>query len=151
MLNESNIDGYFRAGVGACLVNHKGEILIFRRTDVEDSWQMPQGGIQRGENPEQALIREVSEEAGLGIDDYRIISSTGWISYELPVENWGPKTGRGQTQKWFQCLVNEGVKIVPDQSEFDRYQWVDTHLAIDMAVEFRKATYASVIDAFFPD
>lgn len=151
MLEESNVSCYFRAGVGACLLNHKSEILIMRRADIADSWQMPQGGIHHGENPQQALVREVLEETALGKDDYSIISSTGWLSYELPVKNWGQKTGRGQTQKWFQCLINEGVEIVPDQSEFDRYQWVVNQQVIDLAVEFRKDVYKVVLETFLSD
>ena len=148
MLEESDIDGYFRAGIGACLLNGRNEILIMRRTDFADSWQMPQGGIKQGEKPRQALAREVLEETGLTVDDYRVVSATEWITYELPTENRSSKTGRGQTQRWFQCLVKDGIEIVPDQDEFNAFQWVKPKEAIDLAVDFRKDAYTAIIDSF---
>ena len=148
MLDDIDVDGYFRAGVGACLINGRGEVLIMRRVDVADAWQMPQGGIQHSEDPEQALVREVLEETGLGKDDFRILTTTGWIAYQLPQAAWRPKTGRGQTQKWFQCLVNEGTNIIPDREEFDAFRWVEPDEVIALAADFRKDAYQSIIDSF---
>ena len=148
MLNDDEVDGYFRAGVGACLTNDRGEILIMRRVDVANAWQMPQGGINAGETPEQALVREVAEETGLNDDAYQIKSSTGWLAYELPKSAWQVKTGRGQTQKWFQCLVGSSIEIKPDQDEFDRYRWVSPEQVISLAVDFRKDMYTAIIDSF---
>jgi len=148
VLNDIDVDGYFRAGVGAYLMNDRGEVLIMRRVDVPDAWQMPQGGIQQGEDPEQALVREVLEETGLTKDDFQILASTRWISYELPQAAWRPKTGRGQTQKWFQGLVNEGTDIKPNREEFDAYRWVEPDEVINLATDFRKDAYRAIIDSF---
>jgi len=148
VLNNAEIDGYFRAGVGACLMNDRGEVLIMRRVDVTNAWQMPQGGINAGETTEQALVREVAEETGLIEDEYRINVSTGWLAYELPKSAWQAKTGRGQTQKWFQCLVDSGIEIKPDQNEFDSYRWVTPDEVISLAADFRKEMYTAIIDSF---
>lgn len=147
-MEESSIDTYFRAGVGACLQNENGEVLVMRRADVAgESWQMPQGGIQNGETPEQALIREVLEETGIDADRYELQASTGWIAYELPEAYWSTKTGRGQTQKWFRCRVKAGTEIRPDQNEFDSYRWVRPDQLIPLASDFRRDAYRAIVYA----
>ena len=148
MLKESDIAGYFRAGVGACLINDRGQVLVMHRADVPGAWQMPQGGIDAGEQPEQALLREVSEEVGLSAADYQIKASTGWLAYELPRQAWRAKTGRGQAQKWFLCRIDKDAEIKPDQHEFDNYRWVDPDEAIALCADFRKEMYSSIFNSF---
>jgi len=85
-------DEFFRANVGAVITRADGKVLAFRRADIEkESWQLPQGGICRGEQVEDALRREIEEEVGLAQSDYTIIArSADWQVYELPAEYRSP-------------------------------------------------------------
>src|SRR6516165_6331260 len=96
----------YRPGVGVMLLNCAGQVFVARRIDMVDStrpWQMPQGGIDKGETPRQAALRELHEE--VGTDKAEIIAeSKGWLSYEVPTDItrrlWRGRY-RGQRQKWF--------------------------------------------------
>src|SRR5690606_17820612 len=96
----------FRANVGAVITNDKKEILSFKRIEVKGEvngfWQLPQGGLEEGEKPEQAIYRELKEETGLDKQDLKLINGpTDWIAYELPPEFQKSKNVLGQVQKWF--------------------------------------------------
>ena len=92
----------FRAGVGAIILNEDGKVLGLERKDIPDAWQMPQGGLEENETPEQAVKREVCEETGIEASNLELIASTpGWLAYELPEEARSKKIGRGQVQRWF--------------------------------------------------
>src|SRR5215475_12592054 len=95
----------YRSGVGIMLLNPVGEVFVGRRIDmpVMPAWQMPQGGIDPGETPRQAALRELKEE--IGTDKAEILGeSAGWLQYDLPSDLaggiWGGRY-RGQRQKWF--------------------------------------------------
>ena len=94
----------FRANVGIMLANARGEVLWARRVG-QDAWQFPQGGIQQGESPQQALFRELEEEIGLTAKDVEIIATTrGWLRYRLPqrlLRRDSKPLCVGQKQKWF--------------------------------------------------
>lgn len=141
---------FFRAGVGACIVTPAGAILVLERADVrEPAWQMPQGGIEPGELPGDAVAREVREETGLDRSAYAIAAETEWLVYELPQEYWNPKVGRGQAQRWFLCrLASADVTVSPDGTEFRAFRWVAPRELLDLAPPFRRALYRRVLDAF---
>ena len=94
----------FRPNVGIMLANARGELLWARRVG-QTGWQFPQGGINQGETPEQALYRELREEVGLGPDDVELLDSTrGWLRYRLPqrlLRHGSQPLCIGQKQKWF--------------------------------------------------
>jgi putative (di)nucleoside polyphosphate hydrolase len=149
-ISTMDASSFFRAGVGACVVSPAGEILVLERGDVaEPAWQMPQGGIDPGESPIDALAREVREETGLDAGAYAIAAETEWLVYELPRDYWNPKVGRGQAQRWFLCrLASAGAAITPDGGEFRAFRWVAPRLLLDLAAPFRRALYRRVLDAF---
>ena len=95
----------FRANVGIMVVNDHGQLLWARRVGGKDAWQFPQGGINRGESPRDALYRELEEEIGLTADAVEVLASTrGWLRYRLPkryVRKGQKPLCIGQKQKWF--------------------------------------------------
>ena len=142
---------FFRAGVGAVIVNAHGQILVLRRSHITpEAWQMPQGGMKRGEEPEVAVLREVEEETGLTAVDIEILGSCkAWLAYELPPAYRSPKVGRGQVQKWFVCrLIGPESHIKPDQVEFDRWRWMSPAELLRCVVEFRVDVYQRVLGEF---
>lgn len=143
-------DCFFRAGVGACVVNAAGAILVLDRADVpEPAWQMPQGGIDPGETPAEALTRELHEETGLEPAAYRVAAETEWLVYELPHAYWSAKVGRGQAQRWFLCrLAATDAAVRADGREFRAFRWVAPTALLGLAAAFRRPLYRRVLDAF---
>ncbi|MFW6089679.1 MAG: NUDIX domain-containing protein, partial [Gemmatimonadota bacterium] len=93
---------YFRAGVGALIVDGSGRVLACERADVPGAWQLPQGGLRSGEDPLEGALREVEEETGVARGELELLDRHPEpLVYELPPEARSPKTGRGQVQYWF--------------------------------------------------
>ncbi|WP_051362185.1 RNA pyrophosphohydrolase [Solimonas soli] len=142
----------FRPNVGIVLSNAEGKLLWAKRIG-QDAWQFPQGGIQRGERPEQALFRELGEELGLSRDDVQILGvTTGWLRYRLPNRYLRRSRGRvciGQKQKWFALRLvaaDTAVRLdTSDKPEFDGWRWVDYWLPLDEVVDFKREVYHSAL------
>ena len=150
---EAERTEFFRASVGAMLVNAAGQVLVLQRADVAgEAWQMPQGGLRRGEDPQRALERELEEEIGILPEHYEVVAAcTDWLAYELPELYRNDKVGRGQVQKWFLCRFHgEPEAIKPDGIEFVAYEWVDRGRLIDLAVSFRRPIYERLLSDFAP-
>ncbi|MEK7426482.1 MAG: NUDIX domain-containing protein [Actinomycetota bacterium] len=143
---------HFRAGV-VIVVRHpdRCRVMVFERSDGAGSWQLPQGGLDAGEEPLAGAWRELREETGLGPDDVKVVAEhPDWIAYE-----WTPdimemhgRAGkrRGQVQKWFFFdVLRPDVEPSPDGSEFVAWQWVEPTWLIDHVPEFRRAAYAKVL------
>ena len=147
----------FRPNVGIILSNAEGKLLWAKRIGQE-AWQFPQGGIQRGERPEQALFRELEEELGLTRRDVRILGVTsGWLRYRLPSRYLRRSRGRvciGQKQKWFALRLTSADAAVQldagDKPEFDGWRWVDYWLPLDEVVEFKKDVYHAALHELAP-
>ena len=151
----------FRPCVGVMLLNRERKVWIGRRFDKQNDdgvgkwWQMPQGGIDKDENPAKAAIRELAEETS--VTSAEIISeSPGWYKYELPAhligKSWNGKY-RGQTQKWFamQFLGQDSeINLAPpgQKPEFDQWRWVQMTEMLDLIIPFKHAVYEDVIQAF---
>jgi putative (di)nucleoside polyphosphate hydrolase len=144
-------DGY-RPNVGIILVNQKNEVFWGKRVR-EHSWQFPQGGIKRGETPEQAMYRELHEEVGLHPEHVRILGRTReWLRYEVPVQ-WVRREWRGhyrgQKQIWFLLrLVGRDSDMnlrATDHPEFDAWRWNDYWVPLDMVIEFKRGVYESAL------
>ncbi len=148
----------YRPCVGVMLVNSAGQVFVGQRADMtEPAWQMPQGGIDKGESPKVAALRELQEETGVDPSLVRLEAETAdWVSYDFPAEVAGKIAKgkyRGQTQKWF-LLRFEGqdaqVRIDTSHPEFSEWRWVSPDDLLDLIVPFKRGVYASVLDEFRP-
>lgn len=137
---------YFRAGTVAVVTNSKGRILAFERTDARGQWQLPQGGMDAGETPEECAWRELEEETGLGREDVELVREyPEWTLYEWP--NGLKKGDRiGQAQRWFFFAIRgDDVEPRPDGVEFGDWKWVKKKWLIEQVIEFRRASYRRVL------
>lgn len=147
----------FRANVGIMLANARGELLWARRVG-QDAWQFPQGGIQQGESPKQALFRELQEEVGLTAKDVEVIATTrGWLRYRLPnrlVRKDSQPVCIGQKQKWFllRMLAEDEDVVVDagDKPEFDGWRWVSYWYPLGQVVSFKREVYRRALKELAP-
>lgn len=137
---------FFRANVGACVVNADGHVLALKRKGVpENAWQMPQGGIEAGEDPRAAIFRELREETGLLAHELSITAECpDWLVYELPLEYRNSKVGWGQAQKWFIFRASPAARARPDGKEFEDCAWLKPADLLPLVMEFRRPTYERV-------
>jgi putative (di)nucleoside polyphosphate hydrolase len=155
----------YRPCVGIALFNPDGFVWVGRRADAPSDaegrglwWQMPQGGIDKGEDPATAALRELAEETS--ITSVQIVGETdGWLRYDLPPElvgkAWKGKY-RGQEQKWYAARFSGpeteiNIKAAaPHKVEFDAWRWVRLSDVIDLVVPFKRPVYRQVVEAFAP-
>jgi putative (di)nucleoside polyphosphate hydrolase len=149
-------DPVYRPGVGLMLINRAGQVFVGRRIDMaEVAWQMPQGGIDPGEPPRAAALRELTEE--VGTDKAEIVAeSKSWLRYDLPPDlaarMWGGRH-RGQRQKWFALrFTGEDRDIVLDGAhpEFRDWRWVAPEELERLIVPFKRRVYRKVVAEFAP-
>ena len=147
----NNQSEFFRAGVGIVIVNANGSLLALRRADLlEEAWQLPQGGLGPGEEPETAMWRELEEETGLTQGNCELVAeSEDWLAYELPQPFRSSKIGRGQTQRWYLCrFTGQDSDIAPDGREFNDWKWVQIDQLVTDVVPFRRSVYQSIAAEF---
>ena len=146
----------YRSNVGIMMVNEKGFVFVGQRLDNnQNAWQMPQGGIDAGEDPETAAYRELLEETGVKKQDVRFVaSSSKWLSYDLPEDLipilWNGKF-RGQKQKWFlfKFLGEDGdINIATEHPEFSKWKWISKENLLKEIVPFKKSVYENVLKEF---
>ena len=144
----------YRRGVGMMLFNAEGKVFVAKRIDMTtEAWQMPQGGIDDGEEAQPAALRELREE--IGTDNATIIAeSADWYRYDLPDELvpvvWKGRY-RGQEQKWFALRFNgddAAIDIATDHAEFSEWKWVDVQQLPDVIVPFKRDLYAALVREF---
>ncbi|CUK07446.1 RNA pyrophosphohydrolase [Ruegeria denitrificans] len=146
----------YRPCVGLMLMNAEGKIFVGQRNDRhKDAWQMPQGGVDKGEDPRDASLRELWEETGVTADLVEVVAETdGWLPYDLPheiVPNIWKGRYRGQKQKWFLLRFtgsDDQINIATDHPEFTRWKWQDPGKLIEEIVPFKRTVYQQVVDAF---
>ena len=134
---------YFRAGVGAIIRRTDGRILALERADIPGAWQMPQGGLEEGEEPFDAVLREIEEETSIGPSSLKLVGQFPEpLAYELPPEGRSPKTGRGQVQYWFLFdYTGTATMTLPVSGEFCSWRWVPFDELVSNVVTFRKPLY----------
>jgi len=148
----------FRPNVGIILANDAGQVLWARRVGGRDAWQFPQGGMNPGESPEEAMFRELWEEIGLRPEAVAIQACTrGWLRYRLPRRMLRRQEGSpfvGQKQKWFllHMLGDEGAVRFDrsDKPEFDVWRWVSYWYPLGQVVPFKREVYRRALAELAP-
>ena len=147
-------DRPYRPCVGITLMNRTGEVFVARRVDdPEGYWQMPQGGIDKGETAIEAAFRELEEETGTAKAKL-LLEMADWVDYDLPPgladKVWKGRY-RGQKQRWF-CLLFTGqdsdIDINTAHPEFTEWRWMDLQDAVQEVIPFKRDIYRHVADAF---
>ncbi len=150
----------YRDNVGAVLFNADGLVLVARRADLPNAegaaggWQLPQGGMDAGEDPAVAIFRELAEE--IGTDQAEILAEhPRWLHYDLPAELWGKALGgkyRGQRQKWFALRFlgsDADIRLDLDpHPEFDAWRWARLAELPGLAVAFKREIYEELAREF---
>lgn len=154
---RADVELPYRAGVGVMLINRAGLVFIGRRINQEtEGWQMPQGGIDPGETPEEAARRELHEEVGT---DRAVIlaESATWLTYDLPRHLMGKALHgryRGQRQKWFAFRFEGEDKDInlaaSPHPEFDAWRWVWLDDLPKLIVPFKREIYKALLEEFRP-
>ena len=150
----------YRPNVGAVLFNQAGLVFVARRADLPNAegapggWQVPQGGIDEGEDPRGAVLRELAEEIGTARADI-VGEHEEWLHYDLPAELIGKALGgryRGQRQRWFALRftgVDAEIRLDLDpHPEFDAWRWVPLAELPGLAVAFKRPIYDVLAQSF---
>lgn len=148
----------YRPCAGIMLRNGDGRIFVGQRLDSSsEAWQMPQGGIDDGEDPEMAALRELGEEAGIAADLVEILArSQNEHIYDLPPDLLGRIWGgqyRGQRQHWFLMRFlgsDADINIATEHQEFRAWRWAEPGELVDLIVPFKRELYANVLREFAP-
>lgn len=153
----------YRPCVGAMIMNKEGLVLVGERIDTKNAWQLPQGGIDKGETPQQAILREIKEE--LGIENPQkscnlLYESSVWHSYNFPRKltyqdgEYELCQYQGQTQKWFLFKLahnyNESIinLDIVEHKEFSRVDWVEMSILLNLIIAFKKQVYEKIVKEF---
>ncbi|WP_207477891.1 RNA pyrophosphohydrolase [Arenibaculum pallidiluteum] len=145
----------YRPCVGIMLANDEGLVFVGRRKDTPEAWQMPQGGIDPGETPGQAALRELEEEIGTARAEI-LAETQGWLRYDLPPDLLGKVWGgrwRGQEQKWVLCRFtgrDADVNLATAHPEFDAWRWVRPEETVELIVPFKRDIYRAVVAELAP-
>ena len=148
----------YRPCVGVMLANANGEVFVGQRKDwAEPAWQMPQGGIDDGEEPLNAAMRELWEETGVTADLVTVEAVTeGWVRYDLPHDivgkMWKGKY-RGQEQKWVLMRFHgsdDQIDIATEHPEFSEWRWLPASQLLDTIVAFKRGVYEQALAELGP-
>jgi len=152
----------YRPNVGIMLINGDGLIFAAQRLDTPKllgepvaAWQMPQGGVDKGEDPRTAALRELQEETGVPPALVQVLAETpDWLTYDLPhdvVPRIWKGRFRGQEQKWFLLRYlgqDEQIDLEQEHPEFSAWRWISADDMIDAIVPFKREIYRQVVDLF---
>ena len=157
MMLQTDIENLpYRANVGVMVLSKSGDVFVAQRLEhYANAWQMPQGGIDPGEGPAEAALRELEEETGINSSKVVILAETqNWIPYELPPDLipklWNGKY-RGQKQKWFLMRFlgeDTDIDIETEEPEFSSWKWIAPSALPEAIVPFKRDVYVAVLEAF---
>ncbi len=156
MVTDTRSDLTYRPCAGVMLMNRDGALFVGQRRDNSaPAWQMPQGGIDSGEDLQTAALRELREETGITADLVEIVAATpDWVRYDLPPELVGTLWKgryRGQEQKWVLMRFlgrDDQVRIDTEHPEFAAWRWLPPEDVLRNIVPFKRAAYAEVMKVF---
>ena len=144
----------YRPCVGICLVNDEGLIFAGKRIDNRaEAWQMPQGGIDEGEDAITACFREMAEEIGTNKAEL-LAEYPDWLNYDIPeplANKLWDGTYRGQSQKWMLLRykgMDADINISTEIPEFEQWQWMNPDKLVELAVPFKKDVYRTLMTHF---
>lgn len=144
----------YRRGVGAMVLNREGNVFVAQRLDMRsEAWQMPQGGIDEGELPWDAIRRELNEE--IGTANFAVLGeSQDWLRYDLPADLipklWNGQF-RGQEQKWYLLRFlgdDSEIDIATEKPEFSTWRWANPAHLPDLIVPFKRPLYRQLLEEF---
>lgn len=155
-MKQNPSDLPYRPCVGVMLLNGAGDVFVGQRLDSDvPAWQMPQGGIDKGESWRDAALRELWEETGVSADLVEFVAETqGWVRYDLPEDLIGriwKGRYRGQEQKWVLLRylgTDDQVRIATEHPEFSKWRWLPAGELVANIVPFKRAVYEQVLEAF---
>ena len=143
----------YRPGIGIFLLNNKGDVFVAKRIDnTSEAWQMPQGGIDAGEEPLIALYRELLEETGIHKNNVTLLHEIDeWLYYDLPAHLalvlWGGRY-KGQRQRWFVLKFNgkdSDINLETEIPEFNEWKWIKPENLSDVIVDFKRPLYTAIL------
>jgi len=146
----------YRRGVGVMLLNREGKVFVGARIDnTDEAWQMPQGGIDEGEEPWATALRELEEETGIGTELVeRIAACPQRLKYDLPPDLQGKLwkgKWKGQDQDWFLARflgIDSDVNIATEHPEFREWKWIEPAQLPDLIVPFKRELYRQLLREF---
>lgn len=149
----TGVPEFYRPNVGLMLIGPGQRIFVGRRINHPDAWQMPQGGVDKGETPVEAACRELREE--IGTSKALLLRETrDWIAYDVPAELHPPYwkgRWRGQAQKWFALAFtgqDSDIDLAAHDREFDAWRWAPAAELLDTIVAWKRPVYAIVLKEF---
>ncbi|WP_323034665.1 RNA pyrophosphohydrolase [Pararhodobacter sp.] len=158
-MNSDAVKGLpYRPNVGVMLINDNRLIFAAQRFDSEvPAWQMPQGGIDEGEDPQKAALRELEEEIGVPPALVQVVAETpDWLTYDLPLEIvpriWKGRY-RGQKQKWYLLRYlgrDDQINLAQPHPEFSEWRWIPSGEIVEKIVPFKRDIYRQVVAQFRP-
>jgi len=150
---KTGVPDFYRANVGLMLIGPGRRIFVGRRLNQPDAWQMPQGGVDKGETPVEAACRELQEEVGT-TQALLLRETRDWVSYDVPLTMHPPHwkgRWRGQAQKWFALAFtgrDSDIDLATHHQEFDAWRWVAPGELVERIVPWKRPVYQAVVKAF---
>jgi len=150
---KAGVPGLYRPNVGLMLIGPERRVFVGRRLNQPDAWQMPQGGVDKGETPVEAACRELGEEVGT-TRALLLRESRDWVSYDVPPDLQPPHwkgRWRGQAQKWFALAFtgrDSDIDLAAHDREFEEWRWVPAAELPALIVPWKRPVYETVLKEF---
>lgn len=144
---------FYRPNVGLMLIGPGRRVFIGQRLNQPDAWQMPQGGVDKGETPVEAACRELGEEVGT-TKALLLRESRGWVTYDVPLAVQPPHwkgRWRGQAQKWFALGftgADSDIDLAAHDQEFSAWRWAAAGELLELIVPWKRPAYEAVLTEF---